>query len=231
MGKHGVPAHTPVQRRLAAILAGDVVGYSRLMGRDEEGALRRLRELQAVISSIIEAGGGRIVNTAGDAMLLEFSSTVAALDSALAIQEVVGLLNLGAPDDDKMLLRIGVNVGEVILEGGDVFGEVVNIASRLEAIAEPGGVCVSQAAYLQCRRMFALDFSDLGELRLKNIAEPVRAYAIAAVPNPTGGRVASAKVLPWPGGGSANPQASQLEPIASSDVRACPTGGAIASCQ
>jgi class 3 adenylate cyclase len=167
-----------VQRRLATIVAADVVGYSRLMGRDEEGAVRRLRELQATISPIVKANRGRIVSTAGDAMIIEFSSSVAAFHSALTIQEVVGLLNCGVDGDDKMLFRIGVNVGAVIVEGGDVFGEVVNIASRLEAIAEPGGICVSHACYVQTRGQFAVNFAYLGEQRLKNIAEPVRAYAV-----------------------------------------------------
>jgi class 3 adenylate cyclase len=166
------------ERKLAAIVAADVVGYSRLTGRDEDGAIRRLCETQAAISPIVEAAGGRTVNTAGDAMLLEFSSTAAALDCALAIQDLVALKNRGVPDDDKMLLRIGVNVGDVIVWGGDVFGEVVNVASRLEAIAEPGGICVSHACYMQTKRQIAVNFTDLGEQRLKNIAEPVRAYAV-----------------------------------------------------
>jgi adenylate cyclase len=159
-------------------MAADVVGYSRLIGRDEEGAVRRLRRLQAAITRIVEANQGRIANTAGDAMLVEFSSSVAALDSALAIQEAVGPLNLCCGDDDEMLLRIGVNVGEVIVESGDVFGEVVNVASRLEAIAEPGGICASHAFFVQTKARFAVNFVDLGEQRLKNIAEPVRAYAV-----------------------------------------------------
>ena len=179
MAKEFAPSRTAAfERKLAAIVAADVVGYSRLTGRDEEGAVRRLCETQAAISPIVEAAGGRTVNTAGDAMLLEFSSTVAALDCALAIQELVGLSNRGVPDEDKMLLRIGINVGDVIVKGGDVFGEVVNVASRLEAIAEPGGICVSHACYMQTKRQFAVNFTDLGEQRLKNIAEPVRAYAV-----------------------------------------------------
>ena len=204
------------ERKLAAIVAADVVGYSRLTGRDEDGAIRRLCETQAAVSPIVEAAGGRTVNTAGDAMLLEFSSTAAALDCALAIQDLVALKNRGVPDDDKMLLRIGVNVGDVIVWGGDVFGEVVNVASRLEAIAEPGGICVSHACYMQTKRQFAVNFTDLGEQRLKNIAEPVRAYAVrppsassvqGAVPSqaaPSAGSAArrqeeSANVLSWPG--------------------------------
>jgi class 3 adenylate cyclase len=188
-------------RRLAAIVVADVVGYSRLMGRDEEGAFCRLRELQAAIAPIVEARGGRIANTAGDAMLFEFSSSVAALDGALAIQEVVGVLNRGTCVDDQMLLRIGVNIGDVIVEGGDVFGEVVNVASRLEAIAEPGGICVSHSCYTQTKRHFAIAFADLGEQRLKNIAEPVHAYAVRPIDERADARnVASADVLPWPEG-------------------------------
>jgi adenylate cyclase len=167
-----------LERKLAAIVAADVVGYSRLTERDEEGAVRRLCETQAAISPIVEAAGGRTVNTAGDAMLLEFSSTVAALECALAVQDLVGLMNRGVPDENKMLMRIGVNVGDVIVRGDDVFGEVVNVASRLEAIAEPGGICVSHACYVQTKRLTAVNFIDLGEQRLKNIAEPVRAYAV-----------------------------------------------------
>jgi len=166
-----------LERRRSAIVAADVVGFSRLIGRDEEGAVRRLCGLQSAISPVVQAAGGRIVNTVGDAMLLEFSSTVAALGCALAIQDLVGLSNRGVPDDDKMLLRIGVNIGDVIVKGGDVFGEVVNVASRLEAIAEPGGICVSHACYMPSKCRFPVYFTDLGEQRLKNIAEPVRAYA------------------------------------------------------
>jgi class 3 adenylate cyclase len=188
-------------RRLAAIVVADVVGYSRLMGRDEEGAFCRLRELQAAIAPIIEAKGGRIANTAGDAMLFEFSSSVAALDGALAIQEVVGVLNRGTCVDDQMLLRIGVNIGDVIVEGGDVFGEVVNVASRLEGIAEPGGICVSHTCFMQTKRQRALDFADLGEQKLKNIAEPVHAYAVRPIDERADARhVASADALPWPEG-------------------------------
>jgi class 3 adenylate cyclase len=194
-------ARPRLERKLAAIVAADVVGYSHLTGRDEEGAVRRLCELQSEISAIVEAACGRTVNTAGDAMLLEFPSTVAALDCTLAIQDLVGLSNRGVPDDDKMLLRIGLNVGEVIVRGGDVFGEVVNVASRLEAIAEPGGVCLSHACYMQTKRQFAVNFTDLGDQRLKNIAESVRAYALrppnAASPPEAGwSRAASPAVFP-----------------------------------
>jgi adenylate cyclase len=149
------------------------------MGRDEEGALHRLRELQAPILLIVAADGGRMVNAVGDGMLFEFSSSIAALGSALAIQQAVSQLNQGVgTNDDKMLLRIGINVGSVIVEGGDVFGEVVNVAARLEAIAEPGGICISHACYVETKRQFAVEFTDLGDQRLKNIGDPVRACAV-----------------------------------------------------
>jgi adenylate cyclase len=193
-------ARPRLERRLAAIVAADVAGYSRLTGRDEEGAVRRLCETQAAISANVQAAGGHIVNTAGDA-LLEFPSTAAALGRALAIQDLVGLRNRGVPDEDKMLLRIGVNVGDVIVRGGDVFGEVVNVASRLEAIAEPGGVCLSHACYMQSKRQFDVNFTDLGEQRLKNIAEPLRAYAVrppsaATSPKPEPSRAAPRLAIP-----------------------------------
>jgi class 3 adenylate cyclase len=181
MRKRPRRAATPrLRRKLAAIVAADVVGYSRLIECDEDGAVHRLRELQAAVLPIVEGGGGRLVNTAGDSMLLEFSSNLAALDGALAIQETVALLNRSMPLDERMVLRIGVDVGDVIVDSGDVFGEVVNVASRLEAIAEPGGVCVSHACHMQTKRQFAVNFIDLGEQRLKNIAEPVRVYAVRA---------------------------------------------------
>ena len=194
-------ARPRLERKLAAIVAVDVVGYSRLTGRDEEGAVRRLCGTQTAISLIVEAHGGRTVNVAGDAMLLEFPSTVAALDCALAIQDLVGARNRGVLDDDKMLLRIGVNVGDVIASGGDVFGEVVNIASRLEAIAEPGGVCVSHACYMQTRRRLTVNFTDLGEHCLKNIAKPVRAYAVRPPSAPSPHEAVLSQAAP-PGAGN-----------------------------
>jgi class 3 adenylate cyclase len=213
-----------LKRKLATIVVADVAGYSLLMGRDEDGTVRRLRALQAAVSRIVARRGGRTVTIAGDAMLFDFSSSVEAVGCALAIQRLVHWRNRGASDNDKMLFRIGVNLGEVIVEGGDVFGEVVNVASRLEAIADPGGVCVSQAAYLECRRMFAVDFIELGDLRLKNIAEPVRAYAVGIDQSPVSRRVASANVLPWPGRRGAKPQTPLLRSIAVPDGAACPTG-------
>ena len=176
---------TRLERRLAAVVAADVVGYSRLMGLDEEETVHRLRALQACVLRIVTSHDGRIVATAGDAMVFEFSSSTAALECALAIQRAVDLRNHGAFDDNKMLLRIGVNVGEVIVEADDIFGEVVNVAARLEAMAEPGGVCISHACYMQTKRNFAVNFADLGEQRLKNIADPIRAYAVRR-PRPAG---------------------------------------------
>ena len=167
-----------VVRKLAAIVAADVVGYSRLMGEDEEGAFRRLRELQTTVSWLVERHGGRTVKTAGDSMLLDFSSTVAALECAIAVQQSLERSNAECPEDRKMLLRIGINVGPVIVDGDDIFGEVVNVAVRLEAIAEPGGICLSRATYAQYKGKLAVEFVDMGDQTLKNIAEPVRAYAV-----------------------------------------------------
>jgi adenylate cyclase len=167
-----------LQRRLAAIVAVDVVGFSLLVGRDEEGAVGRLSELQARIAPIVEARGGRTANTAGDSMLLEFSSPVAAVECAIAIQRTVDRRNSHVPDEDKMRFRIGINVGEVIDRGDDVFGDVVNVASRLEAIAAPGGICVSHAIYAHCRAKLSVAFVPQGEMRLKNILKPVRTYGV-----------------------------------------------------
>ena len=166
------------KRKLAAIVAADVVGYSRLVGEDEEGTVRRLHELQAIVSPIVEGRGGRTVKTAGDAMLFDFSSIIAALECSIAVQQSLELCNAGLREDCKMLLRIGINVGDVIVERDDIFGEAVNIASRLKGIAEPGCICLSHATYTQCKGRLAVEFVDLGDQKLKNIAEPVRAYAV-----------------------------------------------------
>jgi TolB-like protein len=167
-----------VERKLAAIVAADVAGYSRLMGVDEVGTARRLREHQAAVSRIVHEHSGRIVNVAGDGMLFEFSSVVGAVQCAVAVQQQMSLRNGGLVDVQRMLLRVGIDVGDVLIEGDDILGEGVNIAARLEGIAEPGGICLSGAVYDQSRGKVSLEFIDLGEQRLKNIAEPVRVYAI-----------------------------------------------------
>src|SRR5277367_4244282 len=167
-----------VGRRLSAILAADVVGYSRLMGRDEVGTLNILSGHRAVSDVLVVKHGGRIVKTTGDGVLVEFPSVVDAVECAVAIQAMMAERNDGVPEDQRMLYRIGINLGDILIEGDDILGDGVNIAARLEGIAEPGGICISSSAYDQVRGKVAIEFTDLGEQELKNIARPVRAYAV-----------------------------------------------------
>jgi TolB-like protein/class 3 adenylate cyclase len=171
-------AQQRVERRLAAILAADVAGYSRLMGADEAGTARRLREHREAVTPIVTEHGGRIVKTTGDGLLLEFPSVVAAVECAVAMQTLMAERNAGLGEDERMLFRIGVNLGDVLIEGDDILGDGVNIAARLEGIADPGGICVSGSAFDHVRGKVAVEFTDLGEQRLKNIARPVRTYAV-----------------------------------------------------
>jgi class 3 adenylate cyclase/TolB-like protein len=177
-----------VRRRLAAILAADVAGYSRLTGADEEGTIARLRVLRGdVIDPSIAAHQGRIVKTMGDGFLAEFASVVDALRCAVALQWTFAERNAALGAGERLDFRMGVNLGDVVVEGDDILGDGVNIAARLEAMAEPGAICLSRAAYEQGRGKVEADFADLGERTLKNIAEPVHVYAVAA-PGPAPGR-------------------------------------------
>jgi adenylate cyclase len=171
-------AQQRVERRLAAILAADVAGYSRLMGVDEAGTAKDLREHRAAIDPIVASHGGRIVKTTGDGVLLEFPSIVAAVECAVAVQNLMAERNEGVPQDRRMLFRIGINLGDVLIEGDDILGDGVNIAARLEGIGEPGGICVSDDAYRQVQGKIAAEFIDEGEQALKNIARPVRVYRV-----------------------------------------------------
>lgn len=167
-----------VERRLAAIVAADVAGYSRLMGLDEVGTARILREHRAVADALVAKHGGRIVKTTGDGLLIEFPSVVDAVECAVAVQAAMAERNEGVPPDRRMLFRVGINLGDVLVEGDDILGDGVNVAARLEGIAAPGGICISSSAYDQVRDKVAAEFADLGEQTLKNIARPTRAYAI-----------------------------------------------------
>ena len=180
----------PQTRKLAAILAADVAGYSRLMGEDEAGTALGVREHREAARPIVAGLGGRIVKTTGDGLLLEFPSVVAAVECAIAVQKLMAERNAGTPDHKRIVYRIGVNLGDVLIEGDDILGDGVNIAARLEGICEPGGVLVSGAAYDHVRGRIDADFVDLGDKDLKNIARPVRAYAVktgsqSAAPAPT----------------------------------------------
>jgi adenylate cyclase len=179
------------KRKLAAILHADVVGFSRLMGEDEAGTHQALSKLRRAVDPLIASHGGRIVGTAGDSLLADFSSVVDALSCATEMQRASRAINDPIPPDRRLELRIGVNLGDVIVDGDDIFGDGVNIAARLEALAQPGTVCISQTVYDQVRNKLDLDYRPLGSHRVKNIAEPVRAYAVgvpAEVPRPKRGR-------------------------------------------
>jgi TolB-like protein/Flp pilus assembly protein TadD len=172
-----------VSRRLAAILAADVVGFSRLMEADEAGTLAALKSRRKeVLEPLVARHQGRVFKITGDGVLVEFASAVNAVQCAVELQQGFADANKDVPDDRRIVLRIGVNLGDVIVEGGDLYGEGVNIAARLEAIADPGGIVLSGSAYDQVRNKVAIAFDDLGPQSLKNIAEPVRGYRLAGVP-------------------------------------------------
>ena len=167
------------QRRLAAILAGDVAGYSRLMGADEEGTLLQLNaHRREFLEPKIAFHRGRIVKRTGDGVLIEFASAVDATRCAVEIQRGMIERNAGVPQDKRIELRIGIHVGDIIIEDDDIFGDGVNIAARLESVAQPGGICISDDAYRQVRGKLDINFEDTGERELKNIARPVRVYQL-----------------------------------------------------
>ncbi|HZF33969.1 MAG TPA: adenylate/guanylate cyclase domain-containing protein [Candidatus Angelobacter sp.] len=165
-----------VQRRLAAIFSADVAGYTRLMNSDEAGTLRLLGSHREVTDRLIAQQGGRIANTAGDSILAEFPSAVDALHCALGIQERIGAVNDEVPEERRLSFRIGIHVGEAMVRSGDLFGDAVNVAARMQGLAEPGSVCVSGAAYEYVRTAVPLDFEDIGAQRVKNLEVPIRAY-------------------------------------------------------
>ena len=173
-------------RKLAAILAADVVGYSRMMGEDEAGTASLVRERREAAQPIIAAHGGRLFKTMGDGMFVEFPSVVAAVECALAMQRQMAASNEGAVEAKRVLYRIGVHLGDVLVEGEDILGDGVNIASRLESVADPGGVSISGAAHEHVRGRIEAEFIDLGEKALKNIARPVRVYAVRVDAGPSG---------------------------------------------
>src|SRR5712692_381402 len=185
-----------IQRRLTAILAADVAGYSRLMGLDEAGTARTLHEHRAAVDPIVAHHGGRIVKTTGDGVLLEFPSIVAAVDCAVVVQNLMRERNRDVPEEQRMLFRIGINLGDVLIDGDDILGDGVNIAARLEGIAEPGGICVSDDVYRQVSGKLDVSFEDIGNQQLKNIARPVHAYRGSFIDVPTSRT--SASILPLP---------------------------------
>jgi len=169
-----------VKRRLAAIFAADVEGYSRLMGTDEVATLDALTARREILDGLIATHGGRIANTAGDSVLAEFGSAVDAVRCAMEAQVALAKANSTLPEARHINFRIGVHVGDVMVRAGDLFGDGVNIAARLQTLARAGGLCVSGVTYDQVRKILPLEFTDLGAQTVKNIEEPIRAYAVKA---------------------------------------------------
>src|SRR5215831_10160381 len=172
---------TRAERRLAAVLAADVAGYSRLMGVDEEGTHARLRaHFRELVEPKIKEHRGRVVKNTGDGMLGEFPSVVDAVRCAVEAQRAMLDRNAEIPEDKRIVFRMGVNLGDVIIDGDDIYGDDVNIAARLEALAEPGGICISRVVRDQIRDKLPYLFADMGEQSVKNIARPVRVHAMSA---------------------------------------------------
>ncbi len=167
-----------VERRLAAILAADVAGYSRLMGQDETGTLRILAAHRKVMDRLIAEHRGRVANTAGDSVLAEFPSAVEAVQCAVSIQEQLLAANKKLATDQQVEFRIGIHVGDVMVRDGDLFGDAVNIAARLQALAEPSSVCLSSPAYEYVRKILPLSFDDHGQHMVKNVADPVQVFRL-----------------------------------------------------
>jgi len=167
------------ERRLAAILAADVAGYSRLMGADEEGTLASLKVYRReIIDPKIREHRGRIVRIIGDGLLVEFASVITAVRWAVEVQRAMGERNAGLPQEKRIEFRIGINAGDIIIDGTDIWGDGVNVAARLEALAEPGGICVSGRVQEDIHGSIEIGFEDIGEQQLKNIARPVRVYRV-----------------------------------------------------
>ena len=172
-------AEARVERRLAAILAADVAGYSRLMGADEEGTHAALKAYRReIIDPKIAEHRGRIVRIVGDGLLVEFGSVIAAVRWAVEVQRAMGERNAGVPQEKRIEFRMGINAGDIIIDGTDIWGDGVNVAARLEALAEPGGICVSGRVQEDVHGSIEIAFEDIGEQQLKNIARPVRVYRV-----------------------------------------------------
>ena len=187
-----------MERRLAAILAADVVGYSRLMGEDEAGALAALKtHRKEIVDPRIAAHGGRVVKLMGDGMLVEFPSVVEAMQCAVEIQRAMAERNAAVPEDRRVEFRIGINLGDVIVDGDDIHGDGVNVAARLEALAEPGGICIRRAVRNQVRDKLPYTYEDLGEIEVKNIARPVRVFQVVIDEADTAPAAAARTRKPW----------------------------------
>ena len=168
------------QTKPAAILAADVVGYARLMREDEEATLRTLAEYRGVIAGLIDRHNGRVFDAGGDRLLVEFGGAVEAVRCAVSIQEEISIRNAGLPNDRQLCFRVGIDVGDVMVEGDDLSGDGVDIAAGLEGLAEPAGICISGGVFEQIRRKLSLGFEDLGPQEVKNISQPVSAFRLVS---------------------------------------------------
>src|SRR5216683_1730934 len=167
-----------LERKLTAILCADVQGYSRLMGDDEEATFRTLTAHRKIIDGLIEFHHGRFVGSAGDSVLAEFASVVNAVECAREIQSTLKAENASLPPERRMEFRIGINIGDVIVDGAQIYGDGVNVAARLESLAEPGGICISRTVHENIRNKLPFNFENIGERAVKNIAEPVQVWRV-----------------------------------------------------
>src|SRR5512136_2166345 len=185
-----------VKRKLTAILSADVKGYSRLMGEDEKETVRTLNAYRELMTNLIQQYHGRVVDTTGDNLMAEFASVVDAVDCAVKIQKELKTRNGGLPENRRMEFRVGINLGDVIEEEGKLFGDGVNIAARLESLAEAGGICISGTAFDHVRNKLDLGYEYLGEQTVKNIALPVRVYKVLMEPDAAGKVIGEKKAKP-----------------------------------
>ena len=183
------------KRRISAVLSADVKGYSRLMGADESGTIRTLKVYREIVAELIQQYRGRVVDTPGDNLLAEFASVVDAVDSAVEIQKQLKLKNDKLPEERRMEFRIGVNLGDVVYEGENIYGNGVNIAARMESLADAGGICISGTAYDQIGKKLPFGYEYLGEKPVKNIEKPVRVYRLLLAPEDAGKVIGEKKLL------------------------------------
>lgn len=203
-----------MERRLAAILAADVVGYSRLMAADEAGTHARLKALRTdFIEPKIAEHHGRVAKLMGDGALVEFASVVDAVECAAAVQKGVAGRQAEAPEDRRIAFRIGINIGDVIIEAGDIYGDGVNVAARLEALAEPGEICVARTVYDHVKAKVAFGFEPMGDHQVKNIPEPVTVYRLRADSGPVAGVIRAGAGACRLGAGRSLPQPSSSSSV------------------
>jgi adenylate cyclase len=207
---------TPPKRRLTTILCADVYGYSRLMGVDEAGTLEDLRRSRAAMTALVERHDGRVVNTWGDALIAEFPSVVEAVQCAIEVQQELSVHNADRPEAQRMRYRIGINLGDVMVDGSDIYGDGVNIAARLQELAEPGGILISGPVYDQVHNKLSIGFDCLGQQQVKNVAAPVMSYRIAL-----GGRAAP---VPHAADERSSERATMRRDMAAMSATAPPTG-------